>query len=182
MPKSTLTEIFSLPDVLLQDNFDLLFTSTPPQVMNDGEARQFRLQCMSTSLPGRTLETAPVSLFGQEIHFAGRNTTTHTFNATFVETRRMYILRVLDRWIDLCRSKETGHGVSKQYYAGRAELILWSEGGQEAGRMEIINIFPDTLPEVPMDGAATGIIQLAATFKFDTWKWLNNAGAGPTAA
>lgn len=178
MAKPTLNELFSLPDVLLQDNFDLLFTSTPPAVMNDAEARQFRLQCMSTTLPGRTLEFAPVALFGQEIQFAGRNTTTHSFNATFVETRQAYILRVLDRWINLARDKRTGHGVSKVNYAGRAELILYSEGGLEVGRMEIINIVPETLPEVNLDGASTGAVQLASTWKFDSWDWLNIGGAG----
>lgn len=178
MPKPQLQDIFSMADVLLQDNFDMYFTSAP--ALQDQDIRQLRLQCMSTSLPGRTLETAPANLFGYEVHFAGRNTTTHTLSVTYLETRLLYINRVLKNWLDLCRSKLTGHGVSKVVYAGRAVIVLYSEGGKVAGQMELINVFPETLPEVNLDGSATGLIQMPVTFKFDEFVWLTDAGADVT--
>lgn len=176
MPKPQLVDMFSLPDVLLQDNFNMYFTSAP--VLSDSEVRQLRLQCMSTSLPGRTLEEAVAALFGYQIRFAGRNTTSGTFNVTYIETRSLHINRVLKRWTDLCRSKLTGHGVSKQFYAGRAVIELLSESGQIAGEMELINVWPETLPEVTLDGSATGIIQMGCTFKFDEFVWRYSGGAG----
>ncbi len=180
MPKPSLVEILSLPDVLLQDNFDMYFTYSP--VLSETEVRDLRLRCMSTSMPGRTMEAAQVMVFGYTVNFAGRNTTTQTFTVNYVETRNLVVNRTLKRWTDLCRSKITGHGVSKQYYAGRAIIVLYSEGGAVAGELELINVWPETIPEVQLDGSSTGIIQLSASFKFDEFVWRYAGGADATAS
>lgn len=179
MPKPSLVEIFSLSDVLLQDNFNLYFSVAP--VLSDVEIRQLRLQCMSTTLPGRTVEEAVAMLFGYQVRYGGRNTVTGSFTINYIETRNLYVNRTLKRWTNMVRSKVTGHGVSKQIYAGRAILELLSEGGAVAGQVELINIWPSDIPEVTLDGSSTGIVQLSAGFKFDEMVWRYAGGAGVTA-
>lgn len=181
MAKPRLEELFALPDVLQQDNFEIVFTKTPT-IVGNADIRNLRIQCMNVTMPGRTLETAPVNLFGHEIHFAGRTTVTHTFQATFVETRAFPIHRPLYRWMEYARDSRTQHGASKEFYCGTAEVTVLSEAGIPVAVCELLNMYPETLPETNFDGSATGIIQLPVTFKYDQWRWQYDGGAPPSSA
>lgn len=176
MGKPTLEEIFSLPDVLLADNFNMYFDNAP--VISDLDVRLMRIQCRSTALPGRTIEKAMVALFGHEVGYAGRNTTTHTLNCTYIETRALVVNRALNHWQNLARDRNTGHGVSKEFYAGSARLELLSESGEPAGVIRLINVFPEQAPEVNLDGSSTQALELPVTFHFDEFEWLYDGGAG----
>lgn len=173
MAKPQLEEILSTPDVLLADNFEMYFTKMPV-----GSTTEMRLQCMQAQAPGRTLEAALVPLFGYEIKYAGRNTTSHVMNITFVETRTFAIMRNLDNWHDFCRSRYTQGGNRKQDYAAICRLILLAEDARTAAAIILIrNIFPETNPEIQMDGSQTQFVQVNATFHFDEWEWEYKGGA-----
>lgn len=175
MPKPTLDDVLGLPDALLQDNFNMYFTKAPQ--IGSADLNAMRLQCMNCVLPGRTLENAPVLVYGYEIRFAGRNTTTHQFQVTYYETKGLSVNRGLDDWAELCRSKRTGHGVPKRLYAGTAVIELLAETGEVAGAIRMFNVFPEVIPEITLDGGATGVIQMACTFTFDEFDWLYKGGA-----
>lgn len=177
MAKPTLDETLSLPDVLQQDNFEFLVTRAP---INQPDIRNMRLTAMNLTVPGRTLEKAPVPLHGYEISFAGRNTNPHQFQCTFVETRAFTNWRALKYWMEYARSSETQHGTSKQFYAGTAEITILSEAGIPVAVMELRNLFPEAVPDTNFDSSATGIIQLPVTFHFDEFRWLEDGGAAPS--
>lgn len=176
MPKPRLEDMLALPDVLLADNFNMYFTSAP--ALNDFDVRSLRIQCQSTALPGRTLEKALVALFGHEVGFGGRNTVTHTFNCTYIETRVLTVHRVFKDWMNLVRNKRSGHGVSKEFYVATARLELLSEAGEPAGVIKLFNMFPEQMPEVNLDGSSTQAIQVPITFHFDDFDWEYADGAG----
>lgn len=173
MSKPVLEEILATPDVLLADNFEMYFTRMPV-----GTTREMRLQCMNVNAPGRTLEAALVGLFGYEIKYAGRNTTSHTMSATFVETRTFSITRNMDDWTDYARSRHTQGGNRKQDYAGDCRITFLAEDARTpAAIMLVRNVYPETQPEIQLDGSSTQFLQMATTWHFDEWVWEYKGGA-----
>src|SRR5690606_22366668 len=102
MPKPTLEEVYDIPDPMLSDNFDIVFTNIP----NGGDSRLLRIQCLSTALPGATISTVEIELFGHKIIYGARKTFSHTINVTLNETYDARVRASLENWLRAIRSEE----------------------------------------------------------------------------
>lgn len=171
MPKPTLDLVLGLPDALLQYNFDIIILNAPGGVNSD----KLQLQCMNSAIPGRTLEPVPINLFGYEVYQAGRNVPDHTLTVTYVETNEQVIYRSLHAWQEFAVEHRTGHGNSKKNdgYAKNAFLTTYTETGEEAMRLTLINIWPTVISPPTLDGSASGTVNVTVTFQMDEWEITN---------
>lgn len=162
MPKVTLNETYSLPDPMLNDNYDIVFTDIP----GGGDGRQLRIQCLSASLPGATLQTVEVELFGHKLIYAARKTFSHQMTVALHEVYdgRTYVS--IKNWMALGRATQTQTGGFSDAYMRTALLTIYDQTGAAAMSWNIHRMFPTELPEYAFEGAGGAALRCDAQFAY----------------
>lgn len=164
MAKPTLDEVLKVHDPMLSDNFEIIIANVP----GGGDAKALRIQCKTAVKPGSTLNEVLIELFGHAVVHAGALTYTHDLSLTYIEDSKGTITKALEGWQEIVRSKDTQSGEFKENYAVDAEFIIFDQKGEEAMKYDIINIWPNQIPDLNFDGAqGTQAIEIGANFKFD---------------
>lgn len=178
MAKPALTDVLTIADPMLSDNFMLLF-GTIPSIYGTGNTEILRLSCKTVTKPGMTVEQVTYDLFGHTVEFAGRLTYSHTLSVEFVENWQGSITRNLENWIEMCRGHLTQQGSFKAQYAVPATLTIFDQTGNVSLAYKIYNMFPTEVPELSFDGSSATALSLSATFSYDYYEVLtDNVGSG----
>lgn len=162
MPRVTLDETYSLPDPMLNDNFDLVFSDIP----GGGDGRQMRIQCLGAALPGATLGTVEVELFGHKLVYAGRKTFTNSMTVAFHEVYDGSTYQALRNWQAAARATATQTGGFSDAYMRTAILTIYDQTGAEAASWDVFRMFPTEVSEYQFEGAGGQAIRQDATFAF----------------
>jgi hypothetical protein len=180
MPRFGLEDMSGIVDPLLSYNFSLIFPSIP----NFGsDTRDLTIKCVSAGLPGMTIEQETIAAHGVEINYAGRQTWSKTFQATFWETRNADTRQAFRSWIEYARDNFNNQGNYKNGgngYAVDTVLNLYDDIPQVINTAIVYGVFPTEMAEVQMDGAAGTVIQVQMTFSYDYT--LESITGGPSAA
>lgn len=163
MPKPTLTNVLSVKDPMLSDNFDMTFSSVP----GGGDARQLTIQCKTAIKPGTTLQEIEIELFGHKVMHAAKRSWTNDMSIEFIEDHTGNITRALENWAELIRGANSQHGKFKKEYAVDAVFTIYDQTGAVAMVYKIINCWPSEVPELQFDGSGGQNMTLSASFKFD---------------
>ena len=178
MAKPSLSDVLTIADPMLSDNYMLLFGSIP-SISGSGNTEILRLSCKTATKPGMTLEQVTYDLFGHTVEFGGRLTYSHTMTVEFVENWMGSITRSLENWIEVCRRHGTQHGSFKSQYAVPGTLSIFNQLGNVSLAYKIYNMFPTEVPELSFDGSAATALSLSATFSYDYYEILtDNTGSG----
>jgi hypothetical protein len=183
--KYTMEEVSGILDPMLSDNFLLSIPNIPGATNAD---RLLRIQCQTAVKPGMTVEEVTVALFGHELRFAGRNTTTHDLPVQYIENYQGQVTLALEAWSEVARSLKTQTGSLKRGggagaaagadgYARDGELHILSPAGESILVYKIYGMWPSVVPELSFTGESATAITLSASFKFD-WYELTQSGEG----
>ena len=152
MPKVNLTEVVSIGDPLLSDNYELLIPTLPDGVANqDAASRSLRIQCRTAIKPGTTIEEVLIEVFGHTLRYAGKRTVTGSMSVEYVENNRFDIYTILEQWSDVARTFEEQGGATKDEYSVTATFIIYDQSGTDAGIIatyDIIGCWPKTVPDL----------------------------------
>ena len=162
MPKVTLDEAYSLLDPMLNDNFELLFTDIP----GGGDGRQLRIQCLGAALPGASLQTVEVELFGHKLIFAARKTFSHSMTVALHEVYDARTYQALKDWAAVGRATQTQTGGFHDAYMRTAELTVFDQTGADAARWNIHRMFPTEISEYQFEGSGGQALRQDATFAY----------------
>lgn len=160
-----LNEILSLPDGQLVHRYEVLITA--PVIVTDGELRAMRVQCTQVTIPDRTIEVAEVNVAGYTVAYAGRNVVGKELQISFFENANATIMRVLRKWENAARNRETGSGLVKTDYAGRILVTIFGQTDQETQSFEAYNAWPTQIPGIPLDGGQSQVLVQQVTFRVD---------------
>lgn len=162
MPKVTLNETYSLPDPMLNDNYDIVFTDIP----GGGNGRQLRIQTLSAALPGATLQTVEVELLGHKLIYAARKTFSHQMTVALHEVwdGRTYV--AIKGWMALGRATQTQTGGFSADYMRTAVLTIYNQKGDPAMAWNIHRMFPTELPEYAFEGSGGQALRCDAQFAY----------------
>lgn len=166
MPKPTLEEVLDVGDPMLNDNFDLIFTSVP----GGGDGRQLRIQCKSGIKPGMSVQQAEMELFGHKTLHAARKTFSNSMSISFHESYDGIINTTLEDWSEECRFTDTQSGNFKRDYTATGTITIYDQTGAEALSYEIFNCWPTEVPDASFDGAGGTAMTVDATFAYDYYK------------
>lgn len=167
MPRMGLQDMSGIVDPFLSYNFSLIF----PAIPNFGsDTRDVTIKCISVGLPGMTIEQETVAAHGTEINFAGRQTWSKTFQATFWETRVLDTRQAFRGWIKYARDNYNNAGNYKNGGAGYAVdtvVNMYDDIPNLVNSVVVYSVFPTEMAEVSLDGAAGTVVQLSVTFSYD---------------
>ena len=164
MARSGLQEVTGILDVLQTWNWDVVIPNIPGTA--GGDTRDLTYKCVSSAIPGSSVEQVKLEAHGVQLNFAGRRIWTQTWDATFVESRDSSTRGKMMGWLEMMRSWANNNGSYKSQYAKTVELTLYDDLPQAVREIKLINAFPTAIGEVTLDNSS-GIIQYAVTFSYD---------------
>lgn len=165
MARSGVNDVLSLQDPATSWNFDLFL----PTIPGSSDTRDLTFKCMTTDLPGSTIEAVDASLHGINIPYAGRKTYTHTLNATFMETADYSTREKFRRWHEM-RSWTANTGMLYAAYAVSGQIVVYNDLPAVTKTVNLRGLWPETINEVPLDGAASNLVTLQIGFRYAFWE------------
>lgn len=163
MGRSSLQNVASLQDPAQSWNFDLFLPSIP----GSSDTRDLTFKCMSTDLPGASLDVVKVDLHGVTLNFAGRATYTHTMQVIFLETADYSTRDKFIKWRESIRSWANNTGTLAATYKCNAQLVVYNDLPQVTRTCNVYGMWPETIADVPLNGAESNAVTLTITFSFD---------------
>jgi len=160
-----LTQVTSLPDVLLQDHFSLLIPAMP----GGGDARTFEIRNMTATLPGRSNNVVAVELHKHKVHYAGKRIYPHTFSSQFVDTSDRKILDGLLDWQNMMTTQDTGLPRPKEDYATTGVITIFGADNRPVDTRTFYGLFPSNVQDIALAGATNSPIQVQVSFNYDYW-------------
>ncbi len=165
MGRSSLNDVLSLADPATQWNFDLLL----PTIPGSSDTRDLTFKCMTTDMPGTSIEPVEVPLHGVTIQRAGRRVFTHTLNATFMETVDYATREKFRRWFESMRSWKNNTGTASAAYRVSAQVVVYNDLPQVVRTCNITGLWPESMADVPLDGGSSALVTLQIGFRYDFW-------------
>lgn len=163
MARTSLQDTRSLPDPLMQYNWDLFIPIMP----GTPNSRAFTIKAMTTSIPGSQIEKVEVPLHGVVNNYAGRPMYSHQLQITLLETRDVGTRDMIRRWQRLARDLITNTGTYKEIYSTTVEMVLYDDLPSEVKRLKLIGCFPESLDDSSVDGSQSAAVNINVTLCYD---------------
>lgn len=163
MARTSLQDLRSLPDALQAWNFDMVV----PNIPGSGDTRSLTIKCMSSSIPGFTLDPVLVGLHGAEIKYAGRQVFTHSLPITSVETRDMSTRDAIRNWMETARRNRDNTGNYKSVYATDVKIYLYDDTGAAVRTIMLYGCYPEGVDDSPLDGSNSAAVTFSWTLSYD---------------
>lgn len=164
MARTSLQDVSAIPDPALTWNYDLFL----PAIPGSSSTQQLTWRCMSTGLPGSEIDRVDVQLHGIQLVRAGRRNWSHSFNSTFLEaidwnTRNQFV-----NWMENARSWVNNTGSQSSVYTVNGQVVVYTDQPQVAKTVRIMNMWPQVVADVALDGAqGGGHVSLEITWSYD---------------
>jgi hypothetical protein len=164
MGRTSLQDVSAIPDPALPWNYDLFL----PAIPGSPDTRQLTWRCMSTGLPGSEMDRVPVALHGIELIRRGRRNWSHTFNTTFLEAIDWNTRNAFFNWMENAQSWKLNTGSPSTVYMVNGQIALYTDQPQVAKTVQVMNMWPQAIADVALDGAQGGAhVSLEITWSYD---------------
>jgi hypothetical protein len=175
---SFLEKILNLPNVLIAEISDIVRqTSVDTQSRSDNPSmsRYLALQCESAELPGKTLQTADVKIYGP-IFKVPYQTQYSDINLTFMCTNEFYERKLFDRWIEAIMPTDTNNlryskGANTRYLTN-IKIIQYDEFIRQIFAVELIDAFPIGISPQQVSWSEDNFHRLTIQFAYQRYRVL----------
>lgn len=177
---SVFEQLFNLPNSIFTNASDILggvFGSQPqdPQskTTNASLSRYLALQCESAELPGKTLNTADVKIYGPTFKVPYQTQYTDT-TLTFLCTNEFYERKLFDRWIEAIMPSDTNNlrfpKDEETRYMTNIKIIQYDEFIKQIYAVELIDAFPIGVSSQQLSWSDDGVHRLSVQFAYQKYK------------
>jgi hypothetical protein len=163
MARTSLYDVSAVADPAQSWNFDLFL----PAIPGSSDTRALTWKCMTTALPGFSLDRVNVPLHGVELVYAGRKTFSHSFSSTFMEAADWSTRSQFYAWSENTRSWINNSGSFASTYKVSAQMVVYNDLPQVARTIQIVGLWPAEVADVELDGGASNLVTLSITWSFD---------------
>lgn len=177
---SVFEQLFNLPNSIFTNASEILggvFGSQPqdPQskTTNASLSRYLALQCESAELPGKTLNTADVKIYGPTFKVPYQTQYTDT-TLTFLCTNEFYERKLFDRWIEAIMPSDTNNlrfpKDEETRYMTNIKIIQYDEFIKQIYAVELIDAFPIGVSSQQLSWSDDGVHRLSVQFAYQKYK------------
>jgi hypothetical protein len=163
MTRTSLADVSAVADPAQSWNFDLFL----PAIPGSSDTRALTWKCMTTALPGFSLDRVNVPLHGIELVYAGRKTFTHTFNSTFMEASDWSTRSQFYTWSENTRSWINNTGSFASSYKVNGQIVVYNDLPAVSRTIDVYGMWPAEVADVELDGGASNLVTLSITWAFD---------------
>lgn len=159
--------------------FEAFFTprSETLQLASIIDAETLAFRCESAILPGRTIATGDLRIYGPTEKFPYQ-TSYEDITLTFICTDSMNEKKFFDTWLNIINPKQTWNFKYKSDYTMDLTVIQYTNDDKEAMRIKMIDAFPLSVNQLDLDWAnADAYHKLSVTFAYTYWESAEEAAA-----
>lgn len=160
---SSFTEELARPN-----HFDVMIMTPPALTGTKDFAKSYTFRCESTELPGRSLQTSAMKVYGVEEKFPYL-TSFSDINLTFIVLDKMQEKRVFDNWINYIHPTSTYNFKYKEQYATELVITQYNLKKQETYKVKLIEAYPIAVNGLELNWSADGYHKLTVTFAYTSW-------------
>lgn len=171
---SFIETLLNLPNTIVSDITQIVADArgkTDPQSRSDNASmtRYLALQCESTELPGRSLVTADVKVYGPT-YKVPYQTQYQEITLNFLCTNEFYERKLFDKWIEAIQPNDTWNmrypkGENSRYLTN-LKVIQYDEFIRQIYAVEMIDAFPIGIASQPLSWSEEGFHRLSVQFAY----------------
>ena len=178
---SIIEKILNLPNSVFSDVSDAVNSAFGRQGQKDEYAktsnsslsRYLALQCESAELPGKTLQTADVKIYGPTFKVPYQTQYTES-TFTFLCTNDFYERKLFDRWIEAINPSDTNNlrfpkGETTRYMS-TVKIIQYDEFIKQIYAVELIDAFPIGIASQALNWSEDGFHRLSIQFAYQRYR------------
>lgn len=173
---SVLEKIINLGNTLSASIANLLGSSNQsPQstTANPTLSRYLALQCESTELPGKTLQTADVKIYGPTFKVPYQTQYGET-TLNFLCTNDFYERKLFEKWMESIMPTDTNNlryaKGSNTRYLTNIKIIQYDEFVKQIYAVELIDAFPIGVAAQPLAWSEEGFHRLSVQFSYQKYR------------
>jgi len=176
---SILEQLLNLPNTIVTEVSDLVNSalgSLPTgqsKTSNSSLTRYLSLQCESAELPGKTLQTADVKIYGPIFKVPYQKQYTDT-TLNFLCTNDFYERKLFDQWIEAIMPASTNNlryaRDDETRYLTNIKIIQYDDFIKQIYAVELIDAFPIGIASQPLSWSEDGFHRLSIQFAYQKYK------------
>jgi hypothetical protein len=177
---SVLEKILNFPNSIMGDVTDAInnfFGKKPAdeysQTSNSSTTRYLSLQCESAELPGKTLQTADVKVYGPTFKVPYNSQFTET-TLTFVCTNQFYERKLFERWMEAIQPSDTNNmrfakGEASRYLTN-IKVIQYDDFIKQIYAVELLDAYPIGIAAQPLSWSDDGFHRLSIQIAYQRYR------------
>lgn len=173
---SFLEKIINLPNALVADITEAIRgVNREEQSISDNAtlSRYLALQCESAELPGKTLATADVKIYGPS-YKVPYQTQYNDMTLNFICTNEFYERKLFEKWVDSIMPSDTNNlryaKGQRSRYLTNIKIIQYDEFIRQIYAVELIDAFPIGVAPQPLAWSEDGFHRLGVQFAYQRYK------------
>ena len=173
---SFLERLINLPNTIVTDITDIFGTQPKDEQSRSSNAslsRYLALQCENAELPGKTLQTADVKIYGPIFKVPYQTQYADTA-LTFLCTNEFYERKLFDRWMESIHPGDTNNmrfpkGAQSRYMTN-IKIIQYDEFIKQIHAVELIDAFPIGIAPQQLSWSEDGFHRLSVQFAYQKYR------------
>lgn len=177
---SALEKLINLPNTIVSDISDAINqilgtapTDAQSKSSNAAISRYLALQCENAELPGKSLVTADVKIYGPSFKVPYQTQYTET-TLTFLCTNEFYERKLFDRWMEAIMPSDTNNlrfpkGETTRYMTN-IKVIQYDDFIKQIYAIEMIDAFPISIASQPLSWSEEGFHRLSVQFAYQKYR------------
>lgn len=176
---STLEKLLNLPTTIVSDVTEAIsqiLGNSPQDEQSKGNnpaiSRYLALQCESAELPGRSLQTADVKIYGPTFKVPYQTQYQET-TLNFLCTNEFYERKLFDRWMEAIMPSDTNNlrfpkGTNTRYLTN-IKVIQYDDFIKQIYAVELIDAFPIGIASQTLNWSEDGFHRLSVQFAYQKY-------------
>lgn len=179
---SILEKLLNLPNSVFSDVTTRILGQSEQQVStNPSISRYLALQCESAELPGKSLTSADVTIYGPGFKVPYKANYSET-TLTWICTNEFYERKLFDRWLESIVPTDTnnarfpkGHDINGGYMTN-IKIVQYDDFIKQIYAVELIDAFPVGISSQALSWSDDGIHRLSVQFSYQKFKTIYEGG------
>ena len=173
---SILEKLLNLPNSVFSDVTTRVLGQSEQQVStNPSISRYLALQCESAELPGKSLTSADVTIYGPGFKVPYKANYSET-SLTWICTNEFYERKLFDRWLESIVPTDTNNArfpkgsVLTGGYMTNIKIVQYDDFIKQIYAVELIDAFPVGISSQALSWSDDGIHRLSVQFSYQKFK------------
>ena len=173
---SILEQLINLPNNIVSSVTDIFSAPQDPatRTTNASLSRYLALQCETAELPGRTIDTHEVKIYGPGFRVPNDSKYAGGINLGFICTNDFYERKLFDRWLEAIHPSDTNNlrfpkGETTRYMCN-ITIIQYDDFIKKIYSVQLIDAFPIDIASQPLSWSEENFHRLSVRFAYQRYK------------
>lgn len=178
--QSFFEQLLNLPNSVFSDITARIQGDSGSRSYNPSISRYLALQCEAAELPGKTLSTQPVTIYGPHFEVPYLASYPESTSLTFICTNEFYERKLFDKWLEAITPNDTNNmrfakGKDTSYMTN-IKIVQYDDFIKQIYAVELIDAFPKGISPQPLSWSDDGFHRLTVQFSYQKYRTIYEGG------